>query len=495
MVIGGFARLWNLGRPHDLIFDETYYVKQGWSMILFGYERDIPDSIEEPDELFTQGITDLYGPDPQLVVHPPVGKWMIGLGQWVFGVENSYAWRIMPAIVGILSILIIGRVAWRMFHSATLATVAASLLALDMHHFVQSRIGLLDIFVMFWALVAFAALLADRDQHRARLARRVDELRERGVAITGTGSQLGHLGVRWWRVAAAVSLGLCIGTKWSGLFFLAVFGLMTVWWDLGARRAAGVPMWFRGGMLRDGIPAFLAVVPLALITYVATWFGWFASDNAYNRNWAAENPSQGFLDGLLPDSLRSLWAYHAQAMDFHVGLQNEHAWEANPWSWMVQGRPTLFYARWPEYGEDGCLADSCVRYIGSLGTMVIWWAAVLGLLVVAFMWLFARDWRAGAALSGIIAGYLPWFLYQDRTIYSFYAVAFVPWVVLTVTYCLSLVLGSTEASERRRRIGLALVIGFVLLALLWFTWFYPVHTAELIPREEWDKRMWFDFWT
>lgn len=495
MVLGGIARLWNLGRPQDLIFDETYYVKQGWSMILFGYERQIPDSIEEPDDLFVQGITDIYGPDPALVVHPPLGKWMIGLGQWMFGVENSYAWRIIPALVGILSILIIGRVAWRMFRSATLATVAASLLALDLHHFAQSRIGLLDIFVMFWGLVAFAALLADRDQHRRRLADRLDDLAERGVSLTGTGAQIGYLGVRWWRLAAAVSLGLCIGTKWSGLFFLAVFGLMTVWWDLGARRAAGVPSWLRGGILRDGLPAFLATVPLALVTYLGTWFGWFASENAYKRTWAADNPAQGTLAGLVPDPLRSLWAYHSQAMEFHVGLQNEHNWAANPWSWLVQGRPTLFYARWPEYGEDGCAAESCVRYIASLGNMVIWWGAALGIVVVAFMWLFARDWRAAAALSGIVAGYLPWFLYQDRTIYSFYAVAFVPWVVLVVTYCLSLILGDAEASERRRRIGFALVLGYVLLAVAWFVWFYPVHSAELITRTQWDQRMWFDFWT
>ena len=44
-------------------------------------------------------------------------------------------------------------------------------------------------------------------------------------------------------------------------------------------------------------------------------------------------------------------------------------------------------------------------------------------------------------LAGIAAGYLPWFNYQSRTIYTFYAVAFVPYVVLAVTYVLGLVIG------------------------------------------------------
>lgn len=492
MVLGGIARLVNLGHPHQLVFDETYYVKQGWSMIQFGYERDIDPAIEEPNELFTQGTFDIWDTTGDLVVHPPVGKWMIGLGQWLFGVENSYSWRIIAALVGTLSILILGRVAWRMFRSATLATAAAVLIAVDTHHLVQSRIGLLDIFVMFWALVAFAALLIDRDRARAKLARLVDEQRARGVPLSSMGP---WLGVRWWRVAAAVALGLCIGTKWSGLFFLAVFGLMTVWWDIGARRTVGVKHWFRAGVIKDGLPAFFLMIPVALATYLASWAGWFASDNAYKRQWATENPPEGLFAEYIPDALRSLWSYHSQAMNFHVGLQNEHAWSSNPWSWIVQGRPTLFYARWPQYGEDGCLADSCVRYIASLGNMVIWWGATAGLLVVAFMWLFGRDWRAGAALAGIAAGWLPWFLYQTRTIYSFYAVAFVPWLVLVVVYCLALVLGSTHASLRRRRIGLAIVVGYVLLAVLWFLWFYPVHTAQLISRDAWELRLWFDFWT
>ncbi len=489
MAVGGVLRLVNLGHPHQLVFDETYYVKQGWSMILFGHERRVRSGLEEPDVLFTAGTPDVWGPEPDMVVHPPVGKWMIGAGEWLFGVENSYSWRIAAAVVGTLSILMVGRAAWRMFHSATLATVAATLLAVDGHHFVHSRTGLLDVFVMFWVLAAFCALLADRDRARARLAERVAALGPEGGGRYGPG-----LGIRWWRVLAAVCLGLAMGTKWSGGFFLAAFGLMTVWWDLGARRATGQRRWFRAGVVRDGIPAFLTLVPVALLTYLATWAGWFASDDGYKRNWAAEHPAEG-LARLVPDSLRSLWSYHQEVMTFHVGLQNEHAWSSNPWSWIVQGRPTLFYAQWPTEGQDGCTAAECVKYIASLGNLFVWWGATAGLLVVAAMWILGRDWRAGAALSGVVAGWLPWFLYQERTIYSFYAVAFVPWLVLVVTYCLGLVLGPPTASATRRRWGTVVVILYVAAAVAWFLWYYPVHTAEVIPRDQWKLRMWFDFWT
>ncbi|MGO0577906.1 dolichyl-phosphate-mannose--protein mannosyltransferase [Ornithinimicrobium panacihumi] len=504
-VLGGAIRFWRLGHPTRLIFDETYYVKQAWSLRLYGHEREIKDGLETPDELFTNGTPEVWGDAPDLVVHPPVGKWMIALGEMLFGVESSFGWRFSSAVVGTLSILILGHVAWLLWKNALLAIAASTLLAVDGHHFAQSRIGLLDIFVMWWALLAFWFLLLDREHGRARLARRWEPWLARRRAASGPsrhvqgawgpGSWGPGLGVRWWRLAAGISLGLCIGTKWSGLFFLAVFGLMTVWWDLGARRAAGARGWLPGAVVRDGIPAFLLIVPTALVTYVASWAGWFATDGGWKRDWATQHPAaDGSLAALVPDPLRSLWAYHAEMMTFHVGLQNEHKWSSNPWSWTVQWRPTLFYAEWPKQGEKGCEVADCVDYIASLGNVFVWWGATAGMLVVAFLWLLGRDWRAGAALSGIIAGWLPWFMYQTRTIYSFYAVAFVPWLVLVVVCCLGLVLGPADASRQRRRWGAVAVVVYLTLAAAWMAWYYPVHAAVVIPRDEWQLRMFFDFW-
>ena len=75
---------------------------------------------------------------------------------------------------------------------------------------VQSRSALLDIFQAVFVLGAFACLIADRDQVRARLA-----------AAVADGSIATHragiaLGARWWRFGAGVLLGLCTAVKWSG---------------------------------------------------------------------------------------------------------------------------------------------------------------------------------------------------------------------------------------------------------------------------------------
>lgn len=484
-VIGGILRFWSLGRPERLMFDETYYVKQGMSMLRFGVEMNIRDGLEEPDELWNAGNQDVWGTTGDFVVHPPVGKWVIGLGQSLFDPTNPFGWRFSMALLGTLSILMVGRAALRLFHSPFLATVAAFLLAFEGHHFAHSRIGLLDLTVMFFALAAFCALLIDRDRSRGILARKV------GVLPAGEGVRYGPwLGWRPWRWVAGVMLGLCVGTKWSGLYVLAVFGLMTVLWDVGARRAAGVERWLVSGLFKDGPFAFLAMVGTALVTYLVSWTGWFRSDVGYDRHWAQDNPSESF--GWIPDSLRSLWEYHRAAYAFHVGLDSEHPYMANPWSWLVQGRPTSFFYESPEGGV--CGAERCSQAITSLGTVPIWWLATIALVFLAYHWALRRDWRAGAILSGFVAMYLPWFFYQERTIYGFYAVSFVPFVVLAATFLLGLVLGRDDDPFWRRQAGLLAVGLFCIVVLLFFAFFWPVWTAQVIPYAEWRWRMWFPSW-
>ena len=489
--IGGFLRFFDVGRISTLIFDETYYVKQGYSMLLYGVEMRNNETFNKDNAAWNAGTFDpatIFTATSDFVVHPPVGKWVIAAGQGLFGIENPVGWRFSVALLGTLSILMVGRAALRMFGSTYLATCAALLLAFDAHHFVHSRTGLLDLIVMFFALGGFCALLIDRDQARERLARRL-------ATDPGARGGLGPwLGARPWRWVAGISLGLCVGTKWSGLWFLAVFGLLTVCWDLGARRAAGIARPWLGTLTLDAIPAAFVMLGTALATYLASWTGWLRSTQGYGRDWAATHPPDSWLVGLLPDTLRSLLTYHEQMWTFHVGLTSSHQYMANPWSWIVMGRPTSFYYEGPKLGEQGCLVDSCSKAITNIGTVSLWWGAALAIPVLLFCWARRCDWRAGAALAGLAAGWAPWFLYQERTIYTFYAVAFVPWVVLGVTYVLGLIVGPADAPASRRRLGIVVSGAYVLLCVSLFVFWWPVLTAQVIPYEQWQWRMWFPSW-
>lgn len=506
--VAGVLRFWNLGSPHAVIFDETYYAKDSWALIKQGYEGSWPKDV---DKLILNDPSQVPVPtDPGYVVHPPVGKWIIGIGEQLFGF-TPFGWRFMVAVLGTLSVLMLCRIGRRLFRSTFLGCLAGALLAVDGLHFVMSRTALLDLVLMFFVLASFGCLLIDRDWARRKLAAALP-VDEDGVLRPDAGIAEGlRLGWRPWRIAAGISLGLAFATKWNGLYIMVAFGLMTVLWDVGARRTAGAVQPYKAVLKRDLVPAFVSTVPVAVLTYIASWTGWIIHNDpdrhGYYRDWAATDGKGGSWTWL-PDWLRSLWHYENQVYEFHVNLTSGHTYQSNPWSWIVLGRPVSYF-----YEEQhGCTRSStgkCAREVLALGTPLLWWAACFALLYVLWRWFFRRDWRAGAIACGVAAGWVPWFLYQERTIFLFYAVVFVPFLCLAVAMMIGAMLGpaagtgekhelglakSDPSGERRRTVG-AVAAGVLVLLIVWnFIYFWPLYTGTPIPEDSWRDRMWLDTW-
>ncbi|WP_443043499.1 dolichyl-phosphate-mannose--protein mannosyltransferase [Streptomyces sp. NBC_00358] len=490
-LLAGVPRFWRLGSPRAVVFDETYYAKDAWSMLRFGYEGTWPSSkISDPQILAGPQVIPLSDTG-SFVAHPPTGKWVIALGEWMFGL-TPFGWRFMTALLGTLSVLMLCRIGRRLFRSTLLGCLAGALMAVDGLHYVMSRTALLDLVVMFFVLAAFGCLLIDRDSARARLAAALPVDEDGRVRPDGhTGDRAGT-GARPWRLAAGLFLGLAASTKWNGLYFLVFFVILTLLWDVGARRVAGAHRPYRAVLRKDLGCSVLSLAPVAVLTYSTAWTGWFLSDNGYGRHWA---DARGGTWSWIPAPLRSLWHYEHAVYQFNVGLSTPHKYQSNPWSWPVLGRPVLFHYQSPAPGQDGCHAvGGCAQAILALGTPLLWWSACCALVYLLYRWALRRDWRSGAILCAVGAGYLPWFLYQDRTIFSFYAVVFVPYLCLAVTMMLGALLGPAGATQGRRIRG-AVAAGVLVLLIAWnFIYFFPVYTGQTIPYADWHARMWLDTW-
>lgn len=479
-MLAAALRLPALGRPHSLVFDETYYVKDAWTLLRLGYEGQWP---ADPNPAFEAGDVYGYSASAAYVVHPAVGKWLIAAGLQVFGAKDPVGWRISAAVAGIVAVLLLTRIARRLFRSTMLGAVAGALLAIDGAAIVASRTSLLDGFLMVLVLAAFGALLLDRDLAAERLA--ASTAPPRAPQRWGPG-----LGLRPWRLAAGVLLGLAVGTKWSALYFVAVFGLLTVGWDASARYRAGVRLWWQATVLRDAGPAFLSLVPVAALTYLATWFSWFAHPGAYGRQWAVDHPGEGVQ--WLPPALRSLWKYHQDMWGFHNGLETPHDYAASPLGWPVQWRPTSFFYQSPEPAQQACGADHCSQAITSLGNPLIWWLASIAVLACVWWVVRHRDGVAVAVLSGIVAGWLPWFAYAHRTIFTFYSIVFAPWMILALTYAGWRVLqGGDDVGRTVRRV---VVAALAVLVVAVSVFFYPVWTAQVVTFRFWQLHMWLPSW-
>ncbi|WP_234383425.1 dolichyl-phosphate-mannose--protein mannosyltransferase [Streptomyces dysideae] len=490
-LLAGLPRFWRLGSPRAVVFDETYYAKDAWSLLRLGYEGTWPDrKVSDPQILADPQVITLSDTGT-FVAHPPAGKWVIALGEWMFGL-NPFGWRFMTAVLGTLSVLMLCRIGRRLFRSTVLGCLAGALLAVDGLHYVMSRTALLDLVVMFFVLAAFGCLLIDRDSARARLAAALPVAEDgRARPDQDTGDRAGT-GARPWRLAAGFFLGLAASTKWNGLYFLVFFMILTVLWDVGSRRVAGARHPYRAVLRRDLGRSVFSLLPVAVVTYLATWTGWFLSDDGHGRHWA---DGRGGTWSWIPAPLRSLWHYEYGVYRFNVGLHTPHKYESNPWSWPALGRPVLFHYQSPKPGKDGCQTTSdCSQAILALGTPLLWWSACCALVYLLYRWALRRDWRAGAVLCAVGAGYLPWFLYQDRTIFSFYAVVFVPYLCLAVTMMLGALLGPPGMNDKRRKRG-AVAAGALVLLIAWnFIYFFPIYTGLTIPYPSWHTRMWLDTW-
>ena len=406
-------RLFNLGTPKGFVFDEVYYVDGARDYLAHGVE--------------------ISGDDPEFVVHPPIGKWLIALGIKLFG-DNEFGWRFMGALLGSAMIVLIALIANRLFRNYYLTIAASALMAMDGLALVHSRTALLDIYLSFFVLLATYFFLARW---------------------------------HWW---AGIALGLAVATKWSGLYFLVLFAVVALY------RA------FAHNTGRDLIKPTLktaaqyGLAPISI--YITSWSGWFAT----SRGWARDY-SESIITSFL--------YYHSQMLGFHTGLVEKHSYQSNPWSWLVMGRPTSFYYETPKT----CGADNCSQEVLALGTPLLWWLGTIALAVVVGFWIRSivvkrYEPPLNLIIGGMAAGYLPWFFFQERTVFTFYAIVFEPFLILAVIYCAYVVLMHFE-NKRNTYV----VLGFIAFAIfLNFIFFLPLFTGDVITYDSWQARMWLPSW-
>ena len=455
IALATFLRLWNLGYPKKLVFDETYYVKDAWTLWNTGAEKSWP---QDANVAFEAGHANTFLNDPSFVVHPPLGKWIIGAGMWAFGPDNAFSWRISVALLSIAAVGLIMMVAKILFQTQIWALTAGFLFAIDGHAIVLGRTGLLDSILMFFVLLAFYFLL------RHLQTRSFD-------------------GPTWrqpWLLAVGATLGAAAAVKWSGLYFLAAFGLYVVFSQaLENRKRSEANEWIAPSVLQAAI-SFVVMVPIAVATYLASWTGWLVTSGGYDRD----------SD---PNPLVALWKYHQDAYNFHVNLHTPHSYASNPLTWLFAIRPTSFFYEGLSAGQDGCTSNTgCSSAITALGNPLIWWPAAAAVFALIYLFITRKSRVGGLVLLGIAAGYLPWLAFMNRTVFQFYAIAFLPWMILALVYVIRMYLHTRTAEELPRAIRMA--GGYLGLVFAVSLFFIPIWIGTWTPYWYWHLHMWLPSW-
>jgi dolichyl-phosphate-mannose-protein mannosyltransferase len=390
-------RLPRLGFPAEEVFDEVYHARTA--------------------------LQYLRGEPPTEWVHPPTAKLLIATGVWGFG-YYPWAWRLAPALCGIALAPVFFLLARRVLATERAALLAGLLLLADGVYLVQSRMAMTNIFAVLFQLTAALCILEAA-------------LRDRLPA--------------GWMVAAGLSLGLALSTRWTSLWatgFLGVVLLVVRGRRILAPRELGLTL------------LAFAVLPVCL--YVLSYIPWMRQGHRLGELWPLQ---------------KAIWGYHA-------GLRATHPYFSSWYTWPWLYRPTWYF-----FKQDACF----VRGIVAIGNPALWWVSVPVSIWALVTGIRARDPRRAFAGAGFFALYLPWGISPRTLNYSHYLFEAIPYA------CLTLGLFLDRLWEGRLRL---VPRGYVALVVLMFLFFLPFLLALPVPVDWYNHTFrngvrpwtWFPTW-
>lgn len=583
LAVAALLRFWALGKPATLVFDELYYVRDAITQLSFGFPTSWPDDDPAMGMPFTS--------EAEFAVHPPLGKWLIGLGMLVFGTDNGWGWRSSVALFGVATVALTMRLSWRISRNHLITFLAGLFLAIDGVHIVLSRVALLDGFLAFFTVLGALFMWRDHEwvvqrggpRRRVPSARGVQRTRPvhgtrglhgtrrlQGTSNSGTQSAssatralpaspvfpvfagfpvfpiLPVLVWRPWLIAAAITFGCAASVKWSGLYPLAGFLVLTTVRDLVVRLRLARAMRRHSAYTREArrheshshkahkhgsrgqlralaaaslqaLTAALLTLPLTVAVYIANWAGWIFTSDGWGRN---DAPGGGAADG---GWIGALWQYHLDMFAWHSTLNAPHPYGAHPLTWPLGLRPTAMFKEDPSTG--------IVSAISPLPNLLITWGGVIALLVLVWWitrilrrassqaqllprsstartvirlgggppWLRSPDqlvtaYGAAFIVTGYLSGWLPWVLTVSRSaVFQFYAVVLTPFSAIALALVLAAIYRANGTDDERfgRRVAIGIFVG---IAVVISALFFPEWSGIPVPDWFWRAHMWLPGW-
>jgi dolichyl-phosphate-mannose-protein mannosyltransferase len=382
---------------------------------------------------------------------PALGKLFIGAGEWSYGWYrahfegasgdyidlgfNTFGWRIAACIFGILCIPMMYLFARRLWPNRLFAIAASVLVCFDGMFFVQSRIGMIDIFPIFFILLSYFLYLVH-----------IQSRTKRGSVVS-----LFLLGI---------ALGIGIASKWivlaaftSIVFFLVVrairrpLNLRIGPWEWGRGEGPAIA----GG---DYWPAYLffALIALVLIPaaiYLASWYPFLARGKFH--------------------TMYDLFDYTKASFEYHAHLTATHPYGSPWWSWPFLARPVLYYAEY-KVGTDQFTGQPLVAWMSDLGNPWIWWTSLPCVLSLPYFIVRHKSFAATVILLGFITQYLPW-VPITRVLFMYHMFGGLIFMILALAFVLAWI------AESAPRMGRRVAIAHLAIAVTFFLYFYPVWTA------------------
>src|SRR5215204_916718 len=131
VALGVWARVYHLGFPSRILWDERYFPVMANKYLHGEYQFDL---------------------------HPPLGKFIIAVGIFLFG-NDPIGWRIMPLVFGLALLPLVGALGWYCLKERVAALLLVTFFSVETIFIVNSRVGVMDTFLVFLVLATFLVAL------------------------------------------------------------------------------------------------------------------------------------------------------------------------------------------------------------------------------------------------------------------------------------------------------------------------------------------------
>ena len=467
-------RLWHLPDLPYPIFDEVYFP---------AYAAEYLDG------------------HPSWEGHPPLGKYFIMTALKLFG-RNAIGCRVAEAFVGALIPILAAALTYQLTTRRWVSLLAGVLVGLDGLYLVESRFGLINVFLVASGVSALIFLIS-------ALRLKIDSNDFEGSGIPRQRP--------WLLVCCGLQLGAAFSVKWNGLgFWLTVVGLLGLSWltvginliqrlrSPSSPKYTNQPRDFLGAMvLVSWWEWLLCLGVMPLVMYVAQWLPHILL-----------NPQRTLHNGLsgLGDIWQVFLALHRHILWWHSSAQVVaadpsqvvHPYCSQWYSWPVLARPVGYY-----FSKAG---PSFID-VHALGNPILWWCSTAAVVILTLRGLWRTVFTAfknkflnifknmgqdvgqrfNAAMTVILIGYaanyLPWVI-TKRCLFVYHYMAASLFSFVGLALVLQWLWDSAAATNTAilRRGLCAVIVGAITVS---FVFFLPIWLGLPLSPPEFYWRMWF----
>jgi len=462
MLVATALRFVGLRNPFGLIFDEPFYQREAYSLLVAGYELQWP----------AKGAPQILRLDmPAFSVHPPFGKWVIAFFMKILGPNDPLGFRFGPALSGVVTVLCILIACYIITRSILWANFAGLLIAVDPFAVSMSRVAMLDgIMTAFLGLsfVFFAFHI------RSRIM----------------GKPFKYL--ISWLPLVGVSLGLATAVKWSALAWSALFLVIALVMEWGY--FSEVAKLKRDSVGQRSLAVLGQILVTGIATYTCTWAGWFNGKYSWG-SYLSDYPKLKLPNWLswIPVDWQPFLLHHIEMATTGIKISSHHAALSPAWQWPLMLKPTLFgYLASPCTKSDNGGLNDCVISWTNISNPLVWYPAVLSL--IALVWIALRTKSVWPTLiaGSVLAGFVPW-LFITRDEYFFYAIAALPFLILSLVWVSWYHFQNQRSKRKNPKLDFAYKL-YVIAALLSAAFFLPLALWIPIPAWFWNLHLWMPDW-